>query len=281
MDKYIDTHVHFWKYDSQNPDFDWINDRMHVIKKSYLPDDFQKHALSTDIYGNHIINDCIAVQAAESWHETLFLLDLAATYDFVKGVVGWIDIKDVNKLGTLTSHKKLKGFRHIIQAKNYGYMSSDEFRYFISKLSTYSYTYDLLLHPHQLHEALELVLQFPSQKFVIDHLAKPDIRSGDVQDWKNHISEFKHCPHVYAKLSGLVTEAYWHSWKDTDFDIVLDTALSVFGTDRLMYGSDWPVCLLAAEYAQVVHIIKKYISKMSDDEQYKIMYGNAINFYHV
>lgn len=280
----IDSHVHFWKYDSENPEFDWISDGMESIKKSFLPQnlittitsDFKKqnYQYSTVNYS------CIAIQAAETWQETEFLLDLASKNDFIKGVVGWIDFQQLSTLNYQIS-TKLKGFRHIIQSKPQGFMSDDKFRYFISKLKNQNYTYDLLVKPHQLEEALDLVQEFPNQKFVIDHLAKPDIRNQDFIEWKKDIEQFKNLPNVYCKVSGMVTEANWQTWKESDFENVLDVVFNTFGTERLMYGSDWSVCLLAADYQQVLGIVANYVSSLSIHEQEKILAKNAMKFYNI
>ena len=289
--KVFDSHVHFWNYDASNPEFDWIDEGMDNIKKSFLPQDLI-NCINNQLYvGRETVNyqlstinySCIAVQAAPSWQETEFLLNLASKYDFIKGVIGWIDFEDSvqNHQLSTNNYQLLKGFRHIIQSESHGYMSSDVFRYFISKLKNNNYTYDLLLKPHQLSEALELVQEFPNQKFVIDHLAKPDIRNQDVDQWKSDIQEFKHLPNVYCKLSGMVTEAYWQSWQKEDFTKVLDVAFQTFGTDRLMYGSDWPVCLLAADYQQVYEIVASCIERLSEAEQQKIMCHTAMTFYNI
>jgi len=289
--KFLDSHVHFWNYSASNPEFDWIGEGMDTIKKSFLPenliqiissesnadDENIKHQLSTSNYS------CIAVQAAETWSETEFLLELAEKHEFIKGVVGWCDVNGFDKSTTLSSSlsPKLKGFRHIVQAKPNGYMSSDSFRYFISRLKNHDYTYDLLIQPHQLQEALGLVSEFPNQKFVIDHLAKPDVKNQDFGQWKSHIQEFENLPNVYCKISGMVTEAYWQSWQSSDFRYALDVVFDTFGTSRLMYGSDWPVCLLAADYKQVINIVADYISELSSTEQEKIFYKSAAKFYHI
>lgn len=299
----LDSHVHFWNYESANQEFDWIGEGMDKIKKSFLPKNLLQainlqtkdattnpehlttnSKLSTVNSELSTINySCIAVQASETWSETAFLLELAGKNDFIKGVVGWCDVGNYDQLSTLKSDfsSKLKGFRHIIQAKQHGYMSSDGFRYFISKLKNHNYTYDLLIKPNQIEEALELVSEFPNQKFVIDHLAKPDIRNQDFEPWISQIQEFKHLPNVYCKISGMVTEAYWQSWKSSDFKYALDTVFETFGTSRLMYGSDWPVCLLAADYKQVTNIVADYLSELSLSEPEKIFYNNAAEFYNI
>lgn len=279
---YLDSHVHFWNYDTQNPEFDWIGDGMGIIKQSFLPKDLIEIVNKTSNNELKITNyACIAVQAAESWQETEFLLGLAAKNDFIKGVVGYADLDFFNSTFYILHSTFLKGFRHIIQAKPHGYMGSDEFKYFISKLKNRNYTYDLLLKPHQLHEALDLVQEFPNQKFVINHLAKPDFRNQDFEQWKNDIQEFKHFSNVYCKVSGMVTEAHWQSWKHEDFIKPLDIIFETFGTDRVMYGSDWPVCLLAGDYQQVLGIITNYISKLTSSEQEKIIGQNALKFYNI
>lgn len=271
---YIDSHVHFWHYDAKNPEFDWIGDGMDVIKRTFLPEDLIQHSKFKIYHWG-----CIAIQAAETWQETEFLLDLASKHDFIKGVVGWADINNYELI--INNYTLLKGFRHIIQAKPHGFMTDDKFRYFISKLKNQNYTYDLLLKPHQLEEALELVQEFPNQKFVIDHLAKPDLRTHDLEYWKEHIKAFKHLPNVSCKLSGMVTEAYWKSWKNDDFKKVLDVVFNTFGTDRLMYGSDWPVCLLAGSYQDVLGVVQQYVFELSVLEQEKLFYQNGAKFYNI
>lgn len=303
--KILDSHVHFWNYDRSNPEFDWISEGMEAIQRSFMPEDYLAQVRSSEFVVRSEKNNSsnysdktsdyeprttsyelpttnyqlIAIQVAQTWQESEFLLKLASKYDFIKGVVGWADINNY-ELKT-TNYELLKGFRHIIQSKPHGFMTDDRFRYFISKLRNKNYTYDLLIKPHQLSEALELVQEFPNQKFVIDHLAKPDIRNQDIEQWKSHIQEFKHLPNVYCKLSGMVTEAYWHSWKQDDFKKALDTVFHTFGTSRLMYGSDWPVCLLAGDYQQVYGIVSNYISKLSTAQQQKIMAENAMSFYNI
>ncbi len=270
----LDSHVHFWNYDNANPEFDWIGEGMEKIKKSFLPEDL--------IHATNIKNYCcIAVQAAETWQETEFLLELAEKNDFIKGVVGWCDVQNFEPSFIAHNSSLLKGFRHIIQAKPHGYMSSDSFRYFISKLKNHNYTYDLLLKPHQLEEAQDLVSDFPNQKFVIDHVAKPDFRTYNLEQWKSSIQEFKHLPNVYCKISGMVTEANWQSWEYSDFTYALDVVFETFGTSRLMYGSDWPVCLLAADYNQVTNIVAKFISILTSTEHEDIFYKNAMKFYNI
>lgn len=271
--KILDSHVHFWNYDAKNPEFDWIGESMSAIKKSFLPEDFIQHSnFNIQHFG------CIAIQAAETWQETEFLLNLSSKHDFIKGVVGWADIHKYELI--INNYTLLKGFRHIIQAKPHGFMTDDKFRYFISKLKNQNYTYDLLLKPHQLEEALELVKEFPNQKFVIDHLAKPDIRNQDFDQWKSDIQEFKYFQNVYCKISGLATEAHWQSWKNDDFKKPLDAVFETFGID-IMYGSDWPVCLLAGSYQDVLGVAQQYASQLSVAEKEKLFYQNAAKFYNV
>lgn len=287
--KILDSHVHFWNYSIANPEFDWIGEGMEKIKKSFLPDDLiqnignqSNQLVETFNFELSALNySCIAVQAAEAWQETEFLLKLAEKNKFIKGVVGWCNVQNFDSLFTTPHSTLLKGFRHVVQAKPQGYMYSDSFRYFISKLKNRNFTYDVLIKPHQIAEALELVSDFPNQKFVIDHLAKPDIRNQDFDPWKSQIQEFKHLPNVYCKISGMVTEAYWQSWQSSDFRYALDAVFETFGTSKLMYGSDWPVCLLAADYQQVVNIVAKYISELSLSEQENIFYKNAAEFYNI
>ena len=273
----IDSHQHFWKY---HPVKDaWINEEMEVIKRDFLPSDLKP--LLTD----NQFDGCIAVQADQSEEETLFLLDLAKNNDFIKGVVGWIDLRAENieeRLEYFSKYEKLKGFRHIVQAEaDVDFMLSEPFQNGISKLQKYNFTYDILIFPKHLENAVKLVAQFPEQKFVIDHLAKPDFKNKKFSEWEKGIKAIAKFPNVMCKVSGLVTEADWKNWKAIDFIYCLNTATKAFGMDRLMFGSDWPVSLLAASYAESCDIAAQYFSRFSKEEQDKFWSKNAINFYEL
>lgn len=272
----IDSHQHFWKY---NPIRDaWITDQMKVIQRDFLPQDL------APILKENIIDGCVTVQADQSETETQFLLELAAKNDFVKGVVGWVDLRSdelYKRLEFYSDFKKLKGFRHIVQAEPVGFMRGAEFSKGIGALRQYNFTYDILIYPHQIQDAIWLVSHHPDQKFVVDHLAKPNIREKEFNSWSSQMKELASHTNVYCKLSGMVTEANWDTWTNEDFKPYLDFIINHFGTNRIMYGSDWPVCLLAASYHKQLNILEEFLRTFSSSEIDKIMGENAIRFYNL
>jgi L-fuconolactonase len=275
--KIIDSHQHFWKYNTK--DFDWLTDDMAVIRKDFLPPELGS------IYDANNVEGCVGIQVNQTEKENELLLNYAEQFNFIKGIVGWIDLMADNveeRLANWHEHKKLKGFRHILQGeKDRALMLKPAFKNGIGKLHAFSFTYDILIFPDQLRYALELVKLFPGQKFVIDHLAKPYIRSGDIEQWQKDMKPFKQYENVYCKLSGMVTEADWDNHSLQTFKPYLDVATSTFGIKRLMYGSDWPVCLVAASYEKVLQIVAEYFSSFSTDERNDIFYNNAVNFYNL
>lgn len=272
----IDAHQHFWKY---SPVKDaWITDDMKVIQRDFLPEDLAPVLASNGIDG------CVAVQADQSEEETRFLLSLADEHDFIKGVVGWIDLRADNlseRLTFFSKYKKLKGFRHIIQGEPAGFMLDPKFIQGVKTLADFNFTYDLLVYHHQLPEAIQFVQQLPEVKIVVDHLAKPSIRTGDIAAWKRDIVSLAAYNNIHCKVSGMVTEADWQSWKPSDFIPYLDVLFNAFGADRILYGSDWPVCLLAASYKQQLSIAQTYLSTFSEHEKLLVMGGNARKFYNL
>lgn len=273
----IDAHQHFWVFDPVRDN--WITEDMRVIRRDFLPSDLKPLLEAANMDG------CVAVQADQSDTETSFLLKLAEEHSFIKAVVGWVDLlsEDIEqKLEGLRQYKVLKGFRHILQGeKDRAFMLRSDFKRGISALSKSSFTYDLLVLPDQLNVTEELVSSFPYQKFVIDHLAKPLIRQGVLDGWEKDICALAQYENVYCKLSGMVTEADWHNWTQQDLEPYLDAIVNAFGTRRIMYGSDWPVCLLAASYQQTYEIVEQYFSSFSEDEQGLIFGGNAVDFYQI
>ncbi|MFM9826381.1 amidohydrolase family protein [Flavobacterium sp.] len=275
--KKIDSHQHFWKY---HPVKDaWISDDMKIIQRDFLPVDF------LPLLQENGVDGCIAVQADQSEEETHFLLELAKDNDFIKGVVGWIDLRGENitsRLNYFSQFKKLKGFRHIVQGESdENFLLQEDFSKGIAQLEQYNFTYDILILPKHLAVAFEFVKRFPNQKFVIDHLAKPDFKNKEFLDWEKGIREIATCPNVYCKVSGLVTEADWNNWTEADFTYCLNVVTEAFGIDRLLFGSDWPVCLLAANYAQTLEIVTNYFSKFPESNQEQFWSGNAIEFYNI
>jgi L-fuconolactonase len=231
------------------------------------------------------VDGCVVVQSDQSEKENEFQLQNAAANSFIKGVVGWVDLcaPDVEeRLDYYSGFPKMKGFRHILEGeKDRAFMLQPAFMKGIGLLSKYNFTYDLLVRPDQLSFALQLVRQFPQQAFVIDHLAKPEIKKGMMEPWAKQISELAREPNVYCKLSGLVTEADWKNWKPADLYPYIDLVVESFGTNRLLFGSDWPVCLLAGTYTEVIQLVSDYISQFTKQEQEAVMGGNAIAFYHL
>jgi L-fuconolactonase len=271
----IDSHQHFWLY---NPARDaWITNDMPVLKRDFLPDDL---ALECKANG---IGASVAVQASQSEEETHFLLELAADNPQIAAVVGWVNLSSPQideRLQLFSRYKKLRGFRHIAQVEpDDRFLVRPDFLHGISQLRQFSFTYDILIYPKQLPAAIDLVSKLPHQCFVIDHLAKPEIKSRDVKFWATHIQRIAESPNVYCKLSGLVTEAEWQNWKTEDFKVYLDVVFQAFGPDRLMFGSDWPVCLVAASYAQVKQIVDDYLHDCTSGQRENIFGGNAIRFY--
>lgn len=271
----IDSHQHFWHYDPRRDA--WITDEMAVLKRDFLPEDLLPKLHANQVEGS------IAVQAAQSEAETTFLLELAEQFDEIKGVVGWVDLCAPNlpeRLEHLSHFDKLLGFRHIVQSEpDDRFMLRQDFLMGIRQLQQFEFTYDILIYPHQLPAAIELVERIPQQHFVLDHVAKPLIRSGKISPWAEQIRFLAANPNVYCKLSGLITEADWRRWRQTDFTPYLDVIFDAFGTDRLMFGSDWPVCLLVADYSDVKQLIAGYMHDFSSEQRNKIFGGNAEKFY--
>jgi len=273
----IDSHQHFWKYDPVR--YDWIDDSMSVIQKDFLPYDLAPILKANNFDG------CISVQSYQSEQENDFQLANADRHSFIKGVVGWVDLRSPQIEGCLNYYqqfKKLKGFRHVLQGEpQRDFMLRPAFLNGISLLKKYGYTYDILILPDQLKYTAEFVAQFPDQRFVIDHIAKPNIKQKELKEWEKGIKAIAAFDNVYCKVSGMVTEADWENWQPADFNNYLEVVTNSFGTGRLMYGSDWPVCNVAADYSQVVNIVKDYFSTFSQTEQQAFFGGNAIGFYNI
>lgn len=273
----IDSHQHFWKY---HPVKDaWITDDMKVIQRDFLPADLLPLLQQNNVDG------CVAVQADQSETETDFLLQLAQENDWIKGVVGWTDLRAPNleeKLQHYAQYKKIKGFRHVVQAEPANdFLLGDDFCNGIALLSNYHFTYDILVFPRQLKHVEAFVQQFPEQPFVIDHLAKPDFKRADFAEWEKAMRAAAAYPNVSCKVSGMVTEANWSSWTNEDFTYCLDVVVEAFGINRLLFGSDWPVCLVAASYQETCNIIHRYFMQFSIAEQEKLWGKNAVDFYHL
>lgn len=273
----IDSHQHFWQY---HPIKDaWITDNMKVIQQDFMPNDLKEELVKNKIDG------CVAVQADQSENETHFLVDQAGNNDFIKGVVGWVELCADNieeRLNYFSQFNIVKGFRHIVQAEqDEAFLLRDDFCHGISLLEKYNFTYDLVIAPTHLVHATKFAQRFSNQKFVIDHLAKPFIKDQRIDQWEKDIQRIAHHENVFCKISGLVTEADWKNWKQKDFTPYLDVAFNAFGVDRVMYGSDWPVCLVASSYQEQLSIINNYLNPFSENEIKKVMGINAQNFYNL
>ena len=272
----IDAHQHFWKY---NPVRDsWITDSMKVIRKDFLPKDLKP------ILDANIVAGCIAVQADQSEEDTEFLLKCAQKNPFLKGVVGWVDLRAGNieeRLANYSHNKYFKGVRHIAQAEKDDFLLNKDFQNGVGKLSQYGLSYDLLIYPRQFPATLEMVEKFPNQIFVLDHIAKPSVSEKLDAEWVKNILLLSKHENVFCKISGMVTETKNFEWVKSDFTPYLASVVSAFGTDRLLYGSDWPVCLLAADYKEVLGIIVDYFQNFSTLEKSKIFALNAIKAYNL
>jgi L-fuconolactonase len=273
----IDAHQHFWKYSPEA--YPWISEALAVLKNDFLPNNLLPLLQKNDI------DACVAVQASQTEEETLFLLELAAQNDFIKGVVGWVDLRSEQveeRLAALSNAPKLKGIRHIVQDEpDDNFLLRADFQRGISSLKSFNLVYDVLVFPKQLAAAIQFVKAFPNQAFVIDHIAKPYIKAGKIDQWRKDMQAIAQFPNVMCKVSGMLTEADWSNWKASDFHPYLEVIFEAFGVDRIMYGSDWPVCLLAGSYDQVIDLVKNYIKDFSADEKAKIMGSNATSFYNL
>jgi len=272
----IDTHVHFWHYDKKRDA--WITDKMKTLREDYLP-----QTISGTLRRNGV-DGCVAVQADQSELESLFLKELSITHDIIKGVVGWVDLQSEKleeRLHYFSQFTIIKGWRHIVQAEAEDFLLRPAFQRGVGLLQAFNYTYDILIYPRQLKSALEFVSKFPEQKMVIDHCAKPEIAAKKIDDWAILMGEIAKHPNVYCKLSGLFTEAKWKDWSPAEFYPYLDVVFKAFGTDRLLFGSDWPVILLSGIYVQWKSLLEKYMEHFDEEEKEKIFGSNAVRFYNL
>jgi L-fuconolactonase len=271
----IDTHHHFWQYKPE--EYAWIDDSMPVLKRNYLPEDLQL------LLAQHGFSGSVVVQARQTTEETEWLLQLAGRYDFIKGIVGWVNLCSADlesRLEKYSVYPKFAGVRHVVQDEpDNNFMLRKNFQRGIGKLAKYGLAYDILIYAGQLPRAIQLVRNFPDQVFVLDHMAKPHIRKQAVQPWKKNIEEMAAFQNVACKISGMVTEADWYGWKTDDFRPYMDAAVNAFGTSRIMIGSDWPVCNLAGRYGEVMGLATDYIRQFSDQEQDMMLGTNAVRVY--
>ena len=270
----IDSHVHFWKFDLIRDS--WITKDMTAIRKDFLPEDFSLYLNENSIDG------CIAVQADQSDEETAFLVNLAKENPFIKGVVGWVDLtsdKIEQSLQNYQSEKLIKGFRHIAEGEEIGFLLQKNVLNGIATLHQFGYTFDILLRQNQLSDAVKLSEKLPDQPFVLDHCGKPDLKTNNLKNWKDNISELAQNENIYCKISGLLTQGNGHHIDEKSIFEILNFVFSQFGIKRVVFGSDWPVMLLGGNYALWMELISKYVSQFSKEEQELFFSGNAVKFY--
>jgi L-fuconolactonase len=273
----IDAHQHFWRYD--RVEYNWIDDSMAALRRDFLPDDLRREMAAARVDAS------VAVQARQTLDETRWLLSLAEAHPFVAGVVGWIDLQadDVHRqLQPWAANPLLVGVRHVVQSEpDDRFLLRPAFGRGIAALEEFGLAYDILIYPRHLPYATELASRFERQPFVLDHLAKPDIRRGRLDEWERDLRRLAECRNVSAKLSGLVTEADWQHWTPEQLRPCFDVAFDAFGADRLMVGSDWPVCTVAADYGRVIGVVSQYLVQRPSAERDAVLGGNAQRFWNL
>lgn len=272
----IDAHQHFWRYTPE--EYGWLEDRMCQLRRDFLPPDLEKETHSAGIDG------VVAVQARQSLAETTWLLSLAEASPVIRGVVGWAPIASETfpkDLEEFVEQKALKGLRHVIQDEPNGFMDRPDFNRGVAALKGSGLVFDILIFERQLPEASQFVDRHPNQIFVLDHMAKPRIRERKIEPWCNRIAELALRENVYCKLSGLVTEADWQTWSEGALSAYVENALAAFGPNRMMVGSDWPVCLVATSYGKWFETVDRLISLLSTAERERILGGTAIEVYRL
>jgi len=274
----IDAHQHLWRYSPE--EYPWIGTGMERIARDFLVADLEAVARPEGFAGS------VAVQARQSLAETRWLLELAASHPFIRGVVGWVDLRServgeqLAEFADRRVYPTFVGVRHVVQDEpDPRFLSGAAFVRGLRQLPTFGLTYDLLLYPTQLPAASELAGMLPGQPFILDHLAKPRVKTGEIAEWRRDIEALARHDNVSCKVSGLVTEAAWQGWKAADFRPYLDVVLAAFGPERLMVGSDWPVCLVAGSYADVVGIAREFFSCLTPAEQAEVAGGTARRIY--
>jgi L-fuconolactonase len=274
---HIDAHQHFWIY---SPDeYGWIDDSMAALRRDFLPKDLKLELESSGFHGS------VVVQARQTLEETRWLLELAESSPWILGVVGWVDLRspDVrSQLKVLAQNPKLVGIRHIVQSEpDDRFLLHPDFLRGISALEEFDLAYDILIYAKHLPVAVEFVQRFPRQRFVLDHLAKPPIKSGDIESWARGIRRLAEFSNLFCKLSGLVTEADWQHWQPEQIIPFLDVAFEAFGPDRLMIGSDWPVCLVATSYSRWVEVLQAFLLRQRPEIRDSVLGGNAQRFWRL
>ncbi|MEI9919508.1 MAG: amidohydrolase family protein [Bacteroidota bacterium] len=273
----IDGHQHFWRYNPER--LGWITDDMKAIRHDFLPKELEQ------IYRHNDVDGCVAVQVEQTEAENEYLLGFSRQHGFIRGIVGWVDLRATNikeRLQYYSEENKIKGFRHIVQGESDpNFLLGDDFCRGIGSLSSHNFTYDILVYHHQLLQVEPFIEKFPNQPFIIDHIAKPAIAKHEIKQWATHMRAIASHENVFCKLSGMVTEADVNNWTYDDIAPYIDTVLECFGPSRLVYGSDWPVCLVAGSYEEQFGVVQKAIEKLSASEKKQILGENAIHFYNL
>ena len=272
----VDSHHHLWHYTPE--EYGWIDDSMSVLQRDFLPADLTREASAAGI------DATVAVQARQTLEETHWLLALAAKSPLIRGVVGWAPIAaDVfpATLSSLTQNSLLKGLRHVVQAEPDGFLDASAFNRGIASLLPTGLVYDVLILARQLPEAIRFVDRHPQQSFVLDHIAKPDIKANGLAEWKPNICELSRRPNVACKLSGMVTEAEWRTWSPAQLQPYFDTVLDAFGPSRLMFGSDWPVLTVACSYSRWHETVANWLDPLTPTERAQIEGGTATKIYRL
>ncbi|HEY3705493.1 MAG TPA: amidohydrolase family protein [Terracidiphilus sp.] len=275
--KRMDAHQHFWQYDPV--EYGWINEAMAGLRRDFLPQDLKP------LLDDCGFDGCVAVQARQTLEETRWLLELAGRHHFIRGVVGWVDLRSAQlraQLHEFTRNPRFVGVRHVVQDEpDDAFLLRADFRRGIAQLAEFGLAYDLLIYPRQLKPALKLAAEFPGQRFVLDHIAKPLIAQGALEPWNTDIRALAQLENVCCKVSGMVTEARWKEWQAHDFHSYLDVVFEAFGPERIMIGSDWPVCTVAATYRSTMRVVMDYIAQLPSAQQDAVLGGNCTNFYRL
>ena len=271
----IDAHHHFWNYTTA--EYGWIDGDMAALQRDFLPTDLEREIARAGVDG------VVSVQARQTLEETAWLLGLAAKHNFIKGVVGWVELANPGvgaALAQFASNPKLRGIRHVVQGEpDDNFILGPDFNRGVAQLAKFGLVYDILIFPKQLQPASQFVDRHPGQVFVLDHIAKPPIKTGGMEPWATQIRELAQRPNVYCKISGMVTEADYQRWTGEQLRTYFEVVLAAFGPRRLMFGSDWPVCLAAGDYARWHQLVAGWISKLSAAEQARILGGTAVEAY--
>jgi L-fuconolactonase len=274
---HLDSHQHFWSYSES--EYDWIDERMSAIRRDFAPSE-----LETILHRNGFAGS-VAVQVRQSLEETDYLLRLADEHGFIRGVVGWVDLRSPGvrrDLERLSRHPRFRGVRHIVQAEpDDRFLLREDFLRGVELLRDFDLTYDILVYHRQLAAVVDFVARFPEHRLVLDHIGKPAIAKGELEPWATHIRKLGKHENLYCKVSGMVTEADWHGWKRSDFALYLEIVLESFGPRRLLFGSDWPVATLAASYEEVVAIVADFLEPLASSEKDAVFGGNAVDFYRL